>query len=151
MDSFSTTLNRFKILNFVTILEEAAAPLPTTRCGGRVIAFKWPGTTLFPDSFHYPSTFSPFCFIFFHFPFFLFLFFILILSLDFSYPRHHLPFYHKFYFSPHNTQARASNGVSKVDRLCRVQKRSCKFAGNAFFFSITTFRPHPPVPMYVIQ
>ena len=39
MDSFSNTLNRFKILNFIPS-EGAAAPL--TPCWGRVIAFWWP-------------------------------------------------------------------------------------------------------------
>ena len=40
MDSFSNTLNRFKILYFATS-RGAAAPGPP--CRGRVIAFWWPG------------------------------------------------------------------------------------------------------------
>ena len=40
MDSFSNTLNRFKILNFATVREGLR---PRTPCVGRVIAFWWPG------------------------------------------------------------------------------------------------------------
>ena len=40
MNSFSNTLHRFKKWNFSTV---RGALAPRTPCGGRVIAFKWPG------------------------------------------------------------------------------------------------------------